>query len=165
MSNFNLEALKAMTLTPETLAEMATEYALPPEGEVAAVVDGNELGELKYTDKKTGLEVVKPKLTIKWSIQDAAVLETLGRDKVIVMQDIIINVDDNNVPDVMNNLELANLGRNVWPGDELSLYDNGFCGRYANVLIRHVTDKQKEGQSPEDCKTRAKVTRVKPFTG
>lgn len=165
MSNFNLEALKAMTLTPETLAEMATEYALPPEGEVAAVVDGNELGELKYTDKNTGLEVVKPKLTIKWSIQDAAVLETLGRDKVIVMQDIIINVNDEGVPDVMNNLELANLGKNVWPGDELSLYDNGFCGRYANVLIRHVTDKQKEGQSPEDCKTRAKVTRVKPFTG
>ena len=165
MSNFNLEALKAMTLTPETLAEMATEYALPPEGKVAAVVDGNKLGELKYTDKNTGLEVVKPKLTIKWSIQDAAVLETLGRDKVIVIQDIIINVNDEGVPDIMNNLELANLGKNVWQGDEVPLYDNGFCGRYANVLIRHVTDKQKEGQSPEDCKTRAKVTRVKPFTG
>ena len=102
--SFNLEALKAMTLTPETLAEMATEYALPREGEAAAVVDGNEIGELKYTDKNTGLEVVKPKLTIKWSIQDAEILETLGRDKVIVMQDIIINVNDEGVPDVMNNL-------------------------------------------------------------
>ena len=165
MATFNLEALKAMTLTPETLAEMATEYALPPEGEVAAVVDGNEIGELKYTDRNTGLEVVKPKLTIKWSIQDTAVLETLGRDKVIVIQDIIINVDDEGVPDIMNNLELANLGKNVWPGDEVPLYDNGFCGRYANVLIRHITDKQKEGQAPEDCKTRAKVVRVKPYTG
>lgn len=165
MSNFNLEALKAMTLTPETLAEMATEYALPPEGEVAAVVDGNEIGELKYTDKNTGLEVIKPKLTIKWSIQDAGVLETLGRDNVIVMQDIIINVDDNGVPDMANNLELANLGKKVWPDEEVPLFDNGLCGRYANVLIRHITDKLKEGQSPEDVKTRAKVTRVKPFTG
>ena len=165
MSSFNLEALKAMTLTPETLAEMATEYALPPEGEVAAVVDGNELGELKYTDKNTGLEVTKPKLTIKWSIQDAKVLETLGRDKVIVMQDIIINLGDDGVPVLDSNLDLANLGSKVWPGEEMPLYDNGFCGRYANVLIRHITDKQKEGQSPEDCKTRAKVTRVKPFTG
>ena len=165
MSTFNLEALKAMTLTPETLAEMATEYALPPEGEVVAVVDGNELGELKYTDKNTGLEVIKPKLTIKWSIQDAAVLEALGRDKVIVMQDIIINLDDNGMPVLDSNLDLANLGSKVWPGEEMPLYDNGFCGRYANVIIRHVTDKLKEGQAPEDAKTRAKVVRVKPFTG
>lgn len=165
MATFNLEALKAMTLTPETLAEMATEYKLPPEGEVAAVVDGNELGELKYTDKNTGQEVTKPKLTIKWSIQDADVLEALGRDKVIVMQDIIINLDDNGIPMLDSNLDLANLGSKVWPGEEMPLYDNGFRGRYGNIIIRHVTDKQKEGQAPEDCKTRAKVVRVKPFAG
>lgn len=165
MATFNLEALKEMTLSPEKLANMATEYALPPEGEFAAVVDGNELGELKYTDRQTGQEVTKPKLTIKWSVQDATVLETLGRDKVIVIQDIIINLSDEGTIEDDRNTELATLGSKVWVGEEMPLYDNSFCGRYGMIQIRHITDKLKEGQAPEDCKTRAKVVRVKPYTG
>ena len=165
MSSFNLEALKEMTLTPETLAEMPTEYALPPEGEVAAVVDGNELKMTEFSDRATGATVTKAVMEVRWSVQDASVLEALGRDKVIVFQQIWINLSEEGMPDLQNNLELSNLGNKVWPGEGVPLYDNGFCGRYANVLIRHVTDKQKEGQSPEDVKTRAKVTRVKPFTG
>lgn len=165
MATFNLEALKEMTLTPETLAEMPTEYALPPEGEVVAVVDGNELKMTEFSDRATGATVTKAVMEVRWSVQDASVLEALGRDKVIVFQQIWINLSEEGMPDLQNNLELSNLGNKVWPGEGVPLYDNGFCGRYANVLIRHVTDKQKPGQSPEDVKTRAKVTRVKPFTG
>jgi len=112
-----------------------------PEGEYTAVVDGDPVIR-QWTGRKdpnqTGLA-----LDIIWSVDDASVREALGRDKVTVMQGIMLELNANGGID-------TGKGRNVQLGrlrDAVNLNEPGkpfsfrmLAGQVAKISVKHRMD-------------------------
>lgn len=70
----------------------STEVTPVPMGDHNAYI---EKQELKTWQKKDDPTISGVKLLVTWNIEDQAVRDLLGRDKVFVQQDIMLEVDEN----------------------------------------------------------------------
>lgn len=134
---FSLDALQNLQITEAG----STEVTPVPMGDHNAYIEKYELVTWQKRDDPT---VSGVKLLVTWNIEDQAVRDLLGRDKVLVQQDVMLEVDENgslpmgkgrNVD--LNRLRAA-LGLNV-AGKPF-----GFpmlVGQMARVTVKHDPDK------------------------
>lgn len=96
-----------MTFDPEAFmrqhvdAPLETEFTSVPQGEYLASIDDFDSSAIESIDftYKRGPNAGSPgkmlKLTLPFVIDDAAVKQALGRDKVVVTKQVILDTDDN----------------------------------------------------------------------
>ena len=124
----------------QVVTEVGSTEAIPiPAGEYLAFIDKKELATWQKKDDPT---VSGLKLKITWTLEDQAVRDLLGRDKVIVTQDIMLDLTDTGSLDMGKgrNVELNRLHAAV------DLNVSGFSfhqldGRMARVTVKHDQDK------------------------
>ena len=128
------------TFLEQVVAEVGSTEAVPiPAGEYLAFIDKKEVTSWQ---KKDDPSVSGLKLKITWALEDAAVKELLNRDKVIVTQDIMLDLTDSGSLDMGKgrNVELNRLRAAV------DLNVSGFTfhqldGRMARVTVKQDQDK------------------------
>ena len=124
----------------QVVAEVGSTEATPiPAGEYLAFIDKKEVTTWQKKDDPT---VSGVKLKITWVLEDQAVRDLLGRDKVIVVQDIMLDLTDTGSLDMGKgrNVELNRLRAAV------DLNVSGFSfnqldGRMARVTVKQDQDK------------------------
>ena len=124
----------------QVITEVGSTEATPiPAGEYLAFIDKKELTTWQ---KKDDPSVSGLKLKITWVLEDQAVRDLLGRDKVIVAQDIMLDLTDTGSLDMGKgrNVELNRLRAAV------DLNVSGFSfnqldGRMARVTVKQDQDK------------------------
>jgi len=124
----------------QVITEVGSTEATPiPAGEYLAFIDKKELTTWQKKDDPT---VSGVKLKITWVLEDQAVRELLGRDKVMVTQDIMLDITDTGSLDMGKgrNVELNRLRAAV------DLNVSGFSfnqldGRMARVTVKQDQDK------------------------
>lgn len=79
-------------LNLQTTDSFETSYTPVPDGEYPAAVDSLKLETVKFKDKDTGVEEIRLVCRLIWSILDDAVKNALGMTKVIVRQDIFVDL-------------------------------------------------------------------------
>ena len=141
------------SLLSQTIAEAGSTQTVPvPAGDHRAYV---EKWELKTWAKKDDPTVSGVKLQVIWNIEDQEVRDLLGRDKVLVQQDIMLDLDEN------GNIALGK-GRNVDLNRlREALHMNGgrpfsfsaIDGQYAIISVKHDVDKN----DPEKIYPRVKA--------
>ena len=122
------------------ITEVGSTEAVPiPAGEYLATIDKKEVTTWQ---KKDDPSVSGLKLKITWSLEDQAVRDLLGRDKVIVAQDIMLDITETGSLDMGKgrNVELNRLRAAV------DLNVSGFSfhqldGRMARVTVKQHQDK------------------------
>ena len=123
--------------------------AIPvPEGEFVAIIEKVEPRTWQGKEDPTKSGVT---LDITWSIDDANVRETLGRDKVTVRQGIMLDLTDTGGLDMSKgrNIGLGRLREALdmnQPGQAFSM--NNLSGRVAKILVTHRLD----NRNPADPK-------------
>lgn len=128
------------TFLEQVVAEVGSTEAVPiPAGEYLAFIDKKEVTSWQ---KKDDPSVSGLKLKITWALEDPAVKELLGRDKVIVAQDIMLDLTDSGSLDMGKgrNVELNRLRA------AMDLNVSGFSfhqldGRMARVTVKQDQDK------------------------
>ena len=128
------------TFLEQVVAEVGSTEAVPiPAGEYLAFIDKKEVTSWQ---KKDDPSVSGLKLKITWALEDAAVKELLNRSKVIVSQDIMLDLTDSGSLDMGKgrNVELNRLRAAV------DLNVSGFTfhqldGRMARVTVKQDQDK------------------------
>ena len=128
------------TFLEQVVAEVGSTEAVPiPAGEYLAFIDKKEVTSWQ---KKDDPSVSGLKLKITWALEDAAVKELLNRDKVTVVQDIMLDLTDSGSLDMGKgrNVELNRLRAAV------DLNVSGFTfhqldGRMARVTVKQDQDK------------------------
>ena len=124
----------------QVIAEVGSTEATPiPAGEYLAFIDKKELTTWQ---KKDDPSVSGLKLKITWTLEDQAVRDLLGRDKVTVAQDIMLDITDTGSLDMGKgrNVELNRLRAAV------DLNVSGFSfhqldGRMARVTVKQDQDR------------------------
>lgn len=124
----------------QVVTEVGSTEAVPiPAGEYLAFIDKKEVTSWQ---KKDDPSIGGLKLKVTWALEDAAVKELLGRDKVIVTQDIMLDLTDTGSLDMGKgrNVELNRLRAAV------DLNVSGFSfhqldGRMARVTVKQDQDK------------------------
>ena len=124
----------------QVIAEVGSTEAVPiPAGEYLATIDKKEVTTWQ---KKDDPSVSGLKLKITWSLEDQAVRDLLGRDKVVVVQDIMLDTTETGGLDMGKgrNIELNRLRAAV------DLNVSGFSfhqldGRMARVTVKQDQDK------------------------
>ena len=124
----------------QVIAEVGSTEAVPiPAGEYLATIDKKEVTTWQ---KKDDPSVSGLKLKITWSLEDQAVRDLLGRDKVVVVQDIMLDTTETGGLDMGKgrNVELNRLRAAV------DLNVSGFSfhqldGRMARVTVKQDQDK------------------------
>ena len=124
----------------QVITEVGSTEAVPiPAGEYLATIDKKEVTTWQ---KKDDPSVSGLKLKITWSLEDQAVRELLGRDKVVVSQDIMLDITETGSLDMGKgrNVELNRLRAAV------DLNVSGFSfnqldGRMARVTVKQDQDK------------------------
>ena len=124
----------------QVITEVGSTEAVPiPAGEYLATIDRKEVTTWQ---KKDDPSVSGLKLKITWSLEDQAVRELLGRDKVVVSQDIMLDITETGSLDMGKgrNVELNRLRAAV------DLNVSGFSfhqldGRMARVTVKQDQDK------------------------
>ena len=124
----------------QVVTEVGSTEATPiPAGEYLAFIDKKEVTTWQKKDDPT---VSGVKLKITWVLEDQAVRDLLGRDKVIVTQDIMLDITDTGSLDMGKgrNVELNRLRAAV------DLNVSGFSfnqldGRMARVTVKQDQDK------------------------
>ena len=124
----------------QVITEVGSTEATPiPAGEYLAFIDKKELTTWQ---KKDDPSVSGLKLKITWVLEDQAVRDLLGRDKVTVAQDIMLDITDTGSLDMGKgrNVELNRLRAAV------DLNVSGFSfnqldGRMARVTVKQDQDK------------------------
>ena len=124
----------------QVITEVGSTEATPiPAGEYLAFIDKKEVTTWQKKDDPT---VSGVKLKITWVLEDQAVRELLGRDKVMVTQDIMLDITDTGSLDMGKgrNVELNRLRAAV------DLNVSGFSfnqldGRMARVTVKQDQDK------------------------
>ena len=124
----------------QVVAEVGSTEATPiPAGEYLAFIDKKEVTTWQKKDDPT---VSGVKLKITWTLEDQAVRDLLGRDKVTVAQDIMLDLTDTGSLDMGKgrNVELNRLRAAV------DLNVSGFSfhqldGRMARVTVKQDQDK------------------------
>ena len=135
----------------QVITEVGSTEATPiPAGEYLAFIDKKELTTWQ---KKDDPSVSGLKLKITWTLEDQAVRDLLGRDKVIVAQDIMLDLTDTGSLDMGKgrNVELNRLRAAI------DLNVSGFSfnqldGRMARITVKHDPDKT----DPQKLYTRVK---------
>ena len=124
----------------QVITEIGSTEVVPiPAGEYLATIDKKEVTTWQ---KKDDPSVSGLKLKITWSLEDQAVRDLLGRDKVVVVQDIMLDTTETGGPDMGK-------GRNVElnrPRAAVDLNVSGFSfhqldGRMARVTVKQDQDK------------------------
>ena len=117
----------------------STEVVPIPAGEYLATIDKKEVTQWAKKDDPT---VSGLKLKITWSLEDQPVRDLLGRDKVTVVQDIMLDLTDHGTLDMGKgrNVELNRLRAAV------DLNVSGFSfnqldGRMARVTVKQDQDR------------------------
>ena len=124
----------------QVITEVGSTEAVPiPAGEYLATIDKKEVATWQ---KKDDPSVSGLKLKITWSLEDQAVRDLLGRDKVVVVQDIMLDTTETGGLDMGKgrNVELNRLRAAV------DLNVSGFSfhqldGRMARVTVKQDQDK------------------------
>ena len=124
----------------QVITEIGSTEAVPiPAGEYLATIDKKEVTTWQ---KKDDPSVSGLKLKITWSLEDQAVRDLLGRDKVVVVQDIMLDTTETGGLDMGKgrNVELNRLRAAV------DLNVSGFSfhqldGRMARVTVKQDQDK------------------------
>ena len=124
----------------QVITEIGSTEAVPiPAGEYLATIDKKEVTTWQ---KKDDPSVSGLKLKITWSLEDQAVRDLLGRDKVVVVQDIMLDTTETGGLDMGKgrNIELNRLRAAV------DLNVSGFSfhqldGRMARVTVKQDQDK------------------------
>ena len=122
----------------QVITEVGSTEAVPiPAGEYLATIDKKEVATWQ---KKDDPSVSGLKLKITWSLEDQAVRDLLGRDKVVVAQDIMLDITET------GSLDMGK-GRNVGLGrlrEATNLNTPGqpfafsmLVGRMAKVKVTH----------------------------
>ena len=124
----------------QVITEVGSTEAVPiPAGEYLATIDKKEVTTWQ---KKDDPSVSGLKLKITWSLEDQAVRDLLGRDKVVVSQDIMLDLTET------GSLDMGK-GRNVERNRLRAAVDlnvSGFSfhqldGRMARVMVKQDQDK------------------------
>lgn len=117
----------------------STEVVPIPAGEYLATIDKKEVTQWS---KKDDPSISGLKLKVTWSLEDQPVRDLLGRDKVIVVQDIMLDLTDHGTLDMGKgrNVELNRLRAAV------DLNVSGFSfnqldGRMARVTVKQDQDR------------------------
>ena len=117
----------------------STEAVPIPAGEYLATIDKKEVTQWTKKDDPT---VSGLKLKVTWSLEDQPVRDLFGRDKVTVMQDIMLDLTDHGTLDMGKgrNVELNRLRAAV------DLNVSGFSfnqldGRMARVTVKQDQDR------------------------
>ena len=117
----------------------STEVVPIPAGEYLATIDKKEVTQWSKKDDPT---VSGLKLKVTWSLEDQPVRDLLGRDKVTVVQDIMLDMTDTGTLDMGKgrNVELNRLRAAV------DLNVSGFSfnqldGRMARVTVKQDQDR------------------------
>ena len=117
----------------------STEVVPIPAGEYLATIDKKEVTQWSKKDDPT---VSGLKLKVTWSLEDQPVRDLLGRDKVTVVQDIMLDLTDHGTLDMGKgrNVELNRLRAAV------DLNVSGFSfnqldGRMARVTVKQDQDR------------------------
>lgn len=136
MSQFDVSSFMSQAVTDSN----DTKTIPVPAGEHLSLADKVEIKEWasKTDSSKAGL-----KLVIQWAIDDPEVKELLGRDKVTVRQDIMLDLTETGALDMGRgrNVQLGKLrealGLNT-PGQPFSF--DMIAGRVGKVLVAHRID-------------------------
>ena len=128
------------TFLEQVVAEVGSTEAVPiPAGEYLAFIDKKEVTSWQ---KKDDPSIHGLKLKITWALEDPAVKELLSRDKVVVAQDIMLDITETGSLDMGKgrNVELNRLRAAV------DLNVSGFSfhqldGRMARVTVKQDQDK------------------------
>lgn len=147
---------------PNTFASMtftesnSTEFMTVPVGRYPAVCDSRKVDSWKSGDgEQSGL-----KLILMWSVQDPAVLKEMGRDKVLVKQEMMLDMTETgglafgkgqNVI-LGQTREATSLNK---PGESFSF--DMFVGRTAQIEVGHRADKNKPDRIYAEVKAIAKL--------
>jgi len=117
----------------------STEVVPIPAGEYLATIDKKEVTQWSKKDDPT---ISGLKLKVTWSLEDQPVRDLLGRDKVTVVQDIMLDLTDHGTLDMGKgrNVELNRLRAAV------DLNVSGFSfnqldGRMARVTVKQDQDR------------------------
>ena len=117
----------------------STEVVPIPAGEYLATIDKKEVAQWAKKDDPT---IPGLKLKVTWSLEDQPVRDLLGRDKVTVVQDIMLDLTDHGTLDMGKgrNVELNRLRAAV------DLNVSGFSfnqldGRMARVTVKQDQDR------------------------
>lgn len=117
----------------------STEVVPIPAGEYLATIDKKEVTQWSKKDDPT---ISGLKLKVTWSLEDQSVRDLLGRDKVTVVQDIMLDLTDHGTLDMGKgrNVELNRLRAAV------DLNVSGFSfnqldGRMARVTVKQDQDR------------------------
>ena len=128
----------------------STEIIPIPAGEYMATIDKKEITQWSKRDDPT---ISGLKLKVTWSLEDQAVRELLNREKVTVVQDIMLDMTDTGSLDMGKgrNVELNRLRAAI------DLNVSGFSfnkldGRMARITVKHDPDKT----DPQKFYTRVK---------
>ena len=124
----------------QVITEVGSIEAVPiPAGEYLATIDKKEVTTWQKRDDPS---VSGLKIKITWSLEDQAVRDLLGRDKVVVVQDIMLDITETGSLDMGKgrNVELNRLRA------ALDLNVSGFSfhqldGRMARVTVKQEQDK------------------------
>lgn len=129
----------------------STEVVPIPAGEYLATIDKKEVTQWS---KKDDPSISGLKLKVTWSLEDQPVRELLGRDKVTVVQDIMLDLTDHGTLDMGKgrNVELNRLRAAV------DLNVSGFSFNQLDGRMARVTVKQDQDRNdPQKFYTRVKA--------
>lgn len=135
----------------QVIEEVGSTEIIPiPAGEYMATIDKKEIAQWSKRDDPT---ISGLKLKVTWSLEDQAVRELLNREKVTVVQDIMLDMTDTGSLDMGKgrNVELNRLRAAI------DLNVSGFSfnqldGRMARITVKHDPDKT----DPQKFYTRVK---------
>jgi hypothetical protein len=114
---------------------MSTQVETCPAGEYTAVIEDLELDQ--FQGKKDPSKLYT-KLAVKWSIDDAAVKERLGRDKVTVSQQLFLDIGPNGLDNGRGkNVSLGRLREAVGQNGPGAWTPAMLKGTVARVKVEH----------------------------
>lgn len=73
-------------------APLATQMEPVPEGEYLARIEDLDLGVAEWNDKNSGEPRSAPRLTLTWDVIDEGLKANLGREKITVRQQFLLDV-------------------------------------------------------------------------
>lgn len=149
---------------------METEFQLCPEGTYQAMVgdfDEKAIEKFDFTYKngpKAGQPGSMVKFNLPWSIQDATVLASLGRDSLTIYQQIVLDTAENGALDwgKDRNIQLGRVRKAVNQNNPGAWNVSNLKGAGpALVKVTHETFKRRDGSEGKA----ARVTAVAPLSG
>lgn len=130
-----------------------TSYTPVPENEYPAVIDDLKMDTVEFKDETTGQKVQRLVCRLIWSVLDDAVKAALGMTKVVVRQDIFIDLTSDGRFDTgkNKNIDLGRirdaLGQNTGPWQIAMLK-----GGVAKIKVTQRPDKKDETKIYNDVK-------------